>query len=197
MPSSPRSSASVWKPTPSARRSSARTMLNTRQHYAADGQRPLSPDRSLSPTSCSVPCCSLMTGWRCTSLAPCAGTATMWYCLTTKLREMMKEVVRADRAGPRVPRQLDYFDASINRISAWVTGLHCRAEGASVRAARAEVSQKASGREQLHRADGTAGGAQDSCRSAQSGRNICAVKIFLQDYFSEIKRYEADVLSKR
>ena len=38
-------------------------------------------------------------------------------------REMMKEVVRAD-ALDRVFLATDYFDASINRISAWVTGLH-------------------------------------------------------------------------
>ena len=37
-------------------------------------------------------------------------------------REMMKEVVRAD-ALDRVFLATDYFDASINRISAWVTGL--------------------------------------------------------------------------
>ena len=38
-------------------------------------------------------------------------------------REMMKEIVRADALG-RVFLATDYFDASINRISAWVTGLH-------------------------------------------------------------------------
>lgn len=37
-------------------------------------------------------------------------------------REMMKEIVRAD-ALDRVFIATDYFDASINRISAWVTGL--------------------------------------------------------------------------
>ena len=37
-------------------------------------------------------------------------------------REIMKEIVRCDALG-RVFLATDYFDASINRISAWVTGL--------------------------------------------------------------------------
>ena len=36
-------------------------------------------------------------------------------------REMAKEIVRNDALG-RVYMALDYFDASINRIAAWVTG---------------------------------------------------------------------------
>ena len=38
-----------------------------------------------------------------------------------ELKEIMKEVVRNDALG-RVKIALDYFDASINRVFAWVTG---------------------------------------------------------------------------
>ncbi len=41
--------------------------------------------------------------------------------LDDELRAIAREVVRGDRAG-RVHIGLDYFDASINRIAAWVTG---------------------------------------------------------------------------
>ena len=42
--------------------------------------------------------------------------------LDDELREIAKEIVR-DRAEDRVIIGLDYFDASINRLSAWVTGV--------------------------------------------------------------------------
>ncbi len=41
--------------------------------------------------------------------------------LTDELRAMMEEVVRGDYLG-RVHLGLDYFDASINRVAAWVIG---------------------------------------------------------------------------
>lgn len=41
--------------------------------------------------------------------------------LDDELKEMMKEIVRNDAVN-KVKIALDYFDASINRISAWVTG---------------------------------------------------------------------------
>ncbi|HAL63060.1 MAG TPA: L-rhamnose isomerase, partial [Clostridiales bacterium] len=37
-------------------------------------------------------------------------------------REMAKEIVRCDGLSGRVKIALDYFDASINRISAWTVG---------------------------------------------------------------------------
>ena len=69
-------------PTPSARQSSVRTMsipaISPRSWTTVTITR-----RSLSPTR-SVPCFCSTTGWRCTSPAPCAGTATMWCSLTTR-----------------------------------------------------------------------------------------------------------------
>ena len=65
-------------------------------------------------TFCRTRCC-------CTSAEVCAGTAIMWSCSTDELRRIAKELVRGDYLS-RVHIGLDYFDASINRVAAWVIG---------------------------------------------------------------------------
>lgn len=110
-------------------------------------------------------------------------------------REMMKEVVRAD-ALDRVFLATDYFDASINRISAWVTGLHS-VQKALLYALLEPKTFKAlqdenNFTELMVR--------QEELKTMPFGavweEYLCRESI-LQDYFSEIKRYERDVLSKR
>lgn len=110
-------------------------------------------------------------------------------------REMMKEVVRAD-ALDRVFLATDYFDASINRISAWVTGLHsvqkallyALLEPKTFKALQDETNFT----ELMVR--------QEELKTMPFGavweEYLCRESI-PQDYFSEIKRYERDVLSKR
>ena len=110
-------------------------------------------------------------------------------------REMMKEVVRAD-ALDRVFLATDYFDASINRISAWVTGLHsvqkallyALLEPKSLK----KLQDKNNFTELMVR--------QEELKTMPFGavwEEYLRRENILQDYFSEIKRYEADVLSKR
>ena len=53
----------------------------------------------------------------------------MWCCWTTRPRRSAKEIVRCGGLEGRVHMALDYFDASINRVSAWVDGLPQCAEG--------------------------------------------------------------------
>ena len=110
-------------------------------------------------------------------------------------REMMKEVVRAD-ALDRVFLATDYFDASINRISAWVTGLHS-VQKALLYALLEPNTFKAlqdenNFTELMVR--------QEELKTMPFGavweEYLCRESI-PQDYFSEIKRYERDVLSKR
>lgn len=110
-------------------------------------------------------------------------------------REMMKEVVRAD-ALDRVFLATDYFDASINRISAWVTGLHS-VQKALLYALLEPKTFKAlqdenNFTELMVR--------QEELKTMPFGavweEYLCRESI-PQDYFSEIKRYERDVLSKR
>ena len=110
-------------------------------------------------------------------------------------REMMKEVVRAD-ALDRVFLATDYFDASINRISAWVTGLHS-VQKALLYALLEPKTFKAlqdenNFTELMVR--------QEELKTMPFGavwEEYLRRETVPQDYFAEIKRYEADVLSKR
>lgn len=110
-------------------------------------------------------------------------------------REMMKEIVRADALG-RVFLATDYFDASINRISAWVTGLHsvqkallyALLEPKSLK----KLQDKNNFTELMVR--------QEELKTMPFGavwEEYLRRENIPQDYFSEIKRYEADVLSRR
>ena len=110
-------------------------------------------------------------------------------------REMMKEIVRAD-ALDRVFLATDYFDASINRISAWVTGLHS-VQKALLYALLEPKTLKAlqddnNFTELMVR--------QEELKTMPFGavwEEYLRRETVPQDYFAEIKRYEADVLSKR
>ena len=110
-------------------------------------------------------------------------------------REMMKEIVRAD-ALDRVFLATDYFDASINRISAWVTGLHS-VQKALLYALLEPKTFKAlqdenNFTELMVR--------QEELKTMPFGavwEEYLRRETVPQDYFTEIKRYEADVLSKR
>ena len=110
-------------------------------------------------------------------------------------REMMKEVVRAD-ALDRVFLATDYFDASINRISAWVTGLrsvqkallYALLEPKTLKA----LQDKNNFTELMVR--------QEELKTMPFGavwEEYLSRENVPADYFSEISRYEADVLSRR
>ena len=110
-------------------------------------------------------------------------------------REMMKEIVRADALG-RVFLATDYFDASINRISAWVTGLHSVQKAllyALLEPKTLKALQDANNFTELMVR-------QEELKTMPFGavwEEYLRRENIPQDYFSEIKRYEADVLSKR
>ncbi len=110
-------------------------------------------------------------------------------------REMMKEIVRADALG-RVFLATDYFDASINRISAWVTGLHSVQKAllyALLEPKTLKALQDANNFTELMVR-------QEELKTMPFGavwEEYLRRENILQDYFAEIKRYEADVLSKR
>ena len=110
-------------------------------------------------------------------------------------REMMKEVVRADALG-RVFLATDYFDASINRISAWVTGLHSVQKAllyALLEPKTLKALQDANNFTELMVR-------QEELKTMPFGavwEEYLRRETVPQDYFAEIKRYEADVLSKR
>ena len=110
-------------------------------------------------------------------------------------REMMKEIVRAD-ALDRVFLATDYFDASINRISAWVTGLHSVQKAllyALLEPKTLKALQDANNFTELMVR-------QEELKTMPFGavwEEYLRRETVPQDYFAEIKRYEADVLSKR
>ena len=111
-------------------------------------------------------------------------------------REIMKEIVRND-ALDRVFIATDYFDASINRISAWVTGLR------NVQKALlfALLQPNAKLRELQDAGDMTSLMAlQEDLKTAPMG-DVWAEYLNRQgignDYITEIKKYEQEVLSKR
>lgn len=110
-------------------------------------------------------------------------------------REMMKEIVRAD-ALDRVFLATDYFDASINRISAWVTGLHSVQKAllyALLEPKTLKALQDVNNFTELMVR-------QEALKTMPFGavwEEYLGRENIPQDYFAEIKRYEADVLSKR
>ena len=110
-------------------------------------------------------------------------------------REMMKEIVRADALG-RVFLATDYFDASINRISAWVTGLHSVQKAllyALLEPKTLKALQDTNNFTELMVR-------QEELKTMPFGavwEEYLRRENIPQDYFAEIKRYEADVLSKR
>ena len=108
-------------------------------------------------------------------------------------REIMKEVVRCGLE--KVFIATDYFDASINRVSAWITGL--RNTQKALLYALLEPDFKAM---------------QDSCDFTSLQARMEEYKLLPigdvwnelleregveADYLSEVKKYEAEVLSKR
>ena len=111
-------------------------------------------------------------------------------------KEIAKEIVR-NNATDRVFIATDYFDASINRISAWVTGVR------SVQKALLFALLQPNDRLAALQADGNMTEVmvlQEEMKTAPIGdiwneylsrEGVCA------DYITEVKKYENEVLSKR
>ena len=77
-------------------------------------------------------------------------------------REIMKEVVRND-ALDRVLIGLDFFDASINRVAAWVVGTRSAQKALLFALLQPdEKLQAAAGRGELHRENGADGRSEDA-----------------------------------
>ena len=110
-------------------------------------------------------------------------------------KEIAKEIVRND-ALDRVFIATDYFDASINRVSAWVTGVRNVKKAllfALLQPASLKALQDASDFTSLMVC-------QEELKTAPFGdvwNEYLARESVIADYLPEIKAYEADVLSKR
>ena len=118
--------------------------------------------------------------------------------LDDELKEIMKEVVRND-ALDKVLIGLDFFDASINRIAAWVVGTR--------NAQKALLYALLEPNEQLKSLQDSASFTEKMVRMEQMKTmpfgNIWEHYCELQgvpndvDWFEEVRRYENDVLLKR
>ena len=111
-------------------------------------------------------------------------------------REIMKEIVRND-ALDRVFIATDYFDASINRISAWVTGLR------NVQKALLFALLQPNDKLQALQNEGNMTELmvlQEEMKTAPMG-DVWAEYLKREgienDYLNEVKKYEKEVLSKR
>ena len=108
-------------------------------------------------------------------------------------REIMKEVVRCGL--DRVYIATDYFDASINRVSAWITGLRNTQKALLYALLEPQLA---------HYQDSADFTSLQVCQEAYKLMPLVDIwNEFLaregveSDYLTEIKKYEAEVLSKR
>lgn len=113
-------------------------------------------------------------------------------------KEMAKEIVRNDALG-RVYMALDYFDASINRVSAWTTGL--RSWQKALLNAMLINSKKLKELQDTNQLTELMA-VQEEFKTLPFGDvwnyycESCGVPTEAE-WFKEIKKYEADVQSKR
>ncbi len=110
-------------------------------------------------------------------------------------KEIAKEIVRAD-ALSRVFIATDYFDASINRISAWVTGLR-----SVQKALLYALLEPASLKELQEKGDFTQlMVAQENLKTMPFGEvweEYLKRENVVSDYYPEVKKYEDTVLKER
>ena len=118
--------------------------------------------------------------------------------LDDETKEMAKEIVRCD-ALERVHMALDYFDASINRISAWVVGIRSWKKAllsalCTPNAMLRELQENAQFTKLMM--------LQEELKMLPIGDvwaeycRVCGVPAGTE-WFEEIEKYEAEVLSKR
>lgn len=113
-----------------------------------------------------------------------------------ELKEIAKEIVR-NNATDKVMIGLDYFDASINRLSAWVTGQRAMQ--------KALLSALLTPHEKLRSLQDSAAFtelmvAQEELKDMPFGaiwKEYLKRENLAEDYLTEIKKYEREVLSKR
>lgn len=111
-------------------------------------------------------------------------------------REMAKEIVRSDALG-RVYMALDYFDASINRISAWVVGFRSWQ--------KALLSALCTPNDTLKKLQDNAEfsklmAMQEEVKTLPFGdiwEEYCTRCGVRNEFFDEIEKYEKEVLAKR
>ena len=118
--------------------------------------------------------------------------------LNDDLRAIAEEIVRGGFLG-RVHIGLDFFDASINRIAAWVIGMR-----AMIKALLLALLEPTAKLRELEAAATSPPGWRCSRRSRRSRWAPCGTTTALTQetpvglaWLDEVKKYEANVMSKR
>ncbi len=112
-------------------------------------------------------------------------------------REIAREIVRCGGLNGRVNIALDYFDASINRVSAWVTGF--RSVQKALLSALLQPSQKLKAMQDSGDFTGLMA-AQEEWKTLPFGEiwreylRVCGTP---EHYLEAVRRYEHDVLEAR
>ena len=119
--------------------------------------------------------------------------------LDDELIAIAKEMVRSGKLD-RIHLGLDYFDASINRVAAWVIGTRNMLKAllhGTTRAHRHAAPHR--GRNGLHAAADAAGGDRSRCRGPRCGITTVPSKAcrWAPCWFEAVRQYERDVLSQR
>ena len=123
----------------------------------------------------------------------------MWSCSPTICEAIAQELVRGDFLD-RTHIGLDYFDASINRVAAWVIGTRNMLKALLTallepidRAARARSGRR------LHRPAGAARRTEGCCRSAPCGTTTArsAGAPVGGAWLDDVRQYERQVLAAR
>ena len=120
--------------------------------------------------------------------------------LDDELQAIARELVRSGKLDDKIHIGLDYFDASINRVAAWVIGTRNMLKALLI--ALLEPTGDAEGRraeDGLHRAAGAVRRTEEPAVGGGVGLLLRARRAcpWAWTWFDEIRRYEAQTLSKR
>ena len=165
------------------------------QQAALPRRRPLPPDRERSPTRSPrvlhVPARDPAARQPRRAL----GQRPRRDARPTSCRRSPQEIVRGDYLD-RVHIGLDFFDASINRVAAWVIGTRNMLKALLIALLEPadDAAQARSGR-RLHRAAGAAGGIEDAAVRRGVGSLLRSRSVPVGGaWLKEIKTYEDEVL---
>ena len=116
----------------------------------------------------------------CMSAAACAGTAITSCCSTIRrARSWRNSCAAISSTAPHIG--LDFFDASINRIAAWVIGTRNALKALLLALLEPTATLRAAGsHRRFHRPPRAAGGAERRCPSAPSGTNTAGGRMCRQ-----------------
>jgi len=138
-------------------------------------------------------------GCCCTSAVRSVGIATTWCYWTTSCRTSRRNWSASGHLHDKIHVGLDYFDASINRVAAWVIGARNMVKALLIALLETHEHPQASrtGRG-LHAPAGDARRAEEPAVDGRLGLLLRETGVPVGGaWFDEVTSYEKQVLSKR